>query len=363
MNKRITWSGLTLAAVALLAACQKPGDRDDTTRGYQLPAGETHLSVTFPEVGPSGNDLIRTGDGDDVLRGGAGQDRLDGGAGADTYLVDANDDGWDVIDDRAGSRIAGSIETGAYLASDAPPDDGNQGPLDAALQAQLRALLGGQLTENQEWALRYGSSLSFDLPATAGNLNALMRLDQRPLIPAHVRAAWSDSMEFNPHSAIHSLGLDALIARVSGRPALAYSILTWTDARPRPQLRFDDETLRALSADTLCLGPGVDPADLQARWATVDTADGSERALSLSWGGPGGVHVLMPEDAAPGVGIERIAFADGTAWSMDAFIASQTDLLIQAMASVPPSSAASFTPSFGATTADPFMPVIAVSAL
>ncbi|WP_322469538.1 hypothetical protein SOM08_19375 [Hydrogenophaga sp. SNF1] len=80
--------------------------------------------------------------------------------------------------------------------------------------------------------------------------------------------------------------------------------------------------MRSLDADTVRLGPGIDPGALQASWSTVDTEEGPCRALTLSWGGPGGVHVLMPEDGAiPGAGIECFEFADGTVWSMEQMVA------------------------------------------
>lgn len=266
--------------------------------------------------GGSGDDLIRAGAGDDELRGGLGNDTLVGGAGADVYVVDAMDDGWDVIDERAVPSVHVTVATWMYPRA----DSSSQWRLDPAVEAELRSL-AGKLDEEQELQLQDGSHFEFDMPATADKLNALMRLDQRPL-----------RFDASSYSAIDSPDLDGLIARVSGRPLVSYSNPYWSsDAphppnwgseAPRPPIHFDDQSLRSLDADTVRLGPGIDPGALQASWSTVDTEEGPCRALTLSWGGPGGVHVLMPEDGAiPGAGIECFEFADGTVWSMEQMVA------------------------------------------
>jgi hypothetical protein len=48
-------SFLACIAWLLLAACTKQGQAPDPTLGYQLPAGESHLTFTFPALGPSGS--------------------------------------------------------------------------------------------------------------------------------------------------------------------------------------------------------------------------------------------------------------------------------------------------------------------
>lgn len=350
------------------------GGGDDSVERPQ-PSGPTHgWSPPAPDIadwidGGAGNDVIRAGNGDDQLRGGMGRDHLEGGTGADVYVVDAMDDGWDVIDERAIERLEVRIHAGWFLNPNVPAEFARPGalwPIEAGLEAELDALaaLSLVLPDDLDWELpwRLGGQLVVTLPVTAHALNTLMRLEQRLPWPQDVSGTPIASPGYYA-SPIQSRELDQLFARWTGKPRVSDPLLDPAAPGSRPPITFDDQTLTALTADTLRFGPGVDPDAVQAQWSNVDTADGSERALSLSWGGPGGVHVLMPENPAPGVGIERIEFADGTAWSMDAFIAHQTDLLIHAMARVPPSSAAAFTPSFGATSSDPFMPVIAVSAM
>jgi Ca2+-binding RTX toxin-like protein len=253
--------------------------------------------------GGAGNDRILTGNGDDELHGGMGSDSLDGGTGVDAYVIDAMDDGWDVITDSGTSVLRVDIAIWKYL----DPE---------TLEAELRAL-AGELNEEQEQALHGHATLTFNLPATADHLNALMRLEQHPL-RSKDSLMWGDLPPFNAHTAVMSHDLDDLIARVSGQPLVPYSAILSDAYGPRPRMHFDQEVLSAVRGDTVRLGPGIDPAALQARWSTLDTDEGPRRALSLSWGGPGGVHVLMPEDGAPpGVGIERFEFADGTVWTME----------------------------------------------
>lgn len=250
--------------------------------------------------------------------------------------------------------------------------------------------LAGELDEQQDRELRDWGYLEFDMPTTADKLNALMRLDQRLLRPDLVQIL--DTTDVNFYSAIDSPGLDELIARFSGQPLVPYSNLSWGEYAPRPQTHFDDQTLSAFNADTVRLGPGIEPGALHASWSTVDTEEGPRRALSLSWGGPGGVHVLMPEDGAlPGVGIERFEFADGTVWSMEqmaslvpqapqpvvaalsewpalapgndpwqASFEAQFNNLIHAMAAFAPPPMASFTPT-GDSLAGAVAPVLAAN--
>jgi len=276
--------------------------------------------------GGSGNDRILAGEGDDELHGGMGNDHLDGGAGADVYVIDAADDGWDVVDERAVPTVGVSIRLNQFVDPRYPGSTRwGRGSPSPDLVAEIRSL-AGPLDENQERALMAGDRLGLELPATAETLNALMRLDQRPVEPWIYYLYGEIPTKGNASTAIASEDLDELIARVSGTPWVPYSAAETNTYGPRPRIHFTDDILSTLNADTVRLGAGIDPSALQARWSTVDTDDGPRRALSLSWGGPGGVHVLMPEeDALPGVGIERFEFADGTVWSMKQMLARVPD--------------------------------------
>jgi Ca2+-binding RTX toxin-like protein len=276
--------------------------------------------------GGSGSDRILAGDGDDELHGGTGNDHLDGGAGADVYVIDAADDGWDLVNEHAVPTVGVSIRLNQFVD---PRYPGNtwwgRGSPSPDLVAEIRAL-AGPLDEDQERALMAGDRLGLELPATAETLNALMRLDQRPVEPWIYYLYGEIPTKGNASTAIASEDLDDLIARVSGTPRVPYSNAETNANGPRPRIHFDDKVLSTLNADTVRLGPGIDPSALQARWSTVDTDDGPRRVLSLSWGGPGGLHVLMPEEGAlPGVGIERFEFADGTVWSMEQMLARVPD--------------------------------------
>ncbi|WP_291025866.1 calcium-binding protein [Hydrogenophaga sp.] len=270
--------------------------------------------------GGAGNDRIVAGEGDDELHGGMGSDHLDAGAGADIYVIDAVDDGWDVIDERTASTVSVSIHLQLFANPDRPKEEWWYRDADPALIAEVRAL-AGTLDAQQEQDLRDRDWIDLTLPATADTLNALMRLEEFPLKPRQYLEWARDSTAVNPHTAVLSADLDQLLARVSAQPLVSYSDFHTDRHGPRPRIRFTDDVLSALSADTVRLSPGIDPAALQAHWSTLDTDEGPRRALSLSWGGPGGVHVLMPEDGAPpGVGIERFEFADGTVWTMEQMV-------------------------------------------
>lgn len=55
MNALMKRAVLACSALVLVAACTKSEGAAESKRGYQLPPGETHLTVTFPEVRPSGS--------------------------------------------------------------------------------------------------------------------------------------------------------------------------------------------------------------------------------------------------------------------------------------------------------------------
>lgn len=251
--------------------------------------------------GGLGNDRLHGGPGDDELRGGGGADHLDGGPGADVYVVDAAEDSWDVLDDRTAPLLFVNINGDRYLA---PPP---QALWDGLMQTLLD--YGGHVD---------GMRASGYLPVTAAVLNTLMQLDALP-----VRITTDDDGWQSHYTAISSRGLDALIARMKGEPAFPYSTFgAHGEQRPRPAVVFDDATLGQLQADTVRFGLGVDPAGLQLQWTMLDTDEGERRALSISWGGPGGVHVLLTDDdALPGAGIEQFSFADGTRMSMGQMLA------------------------------------------
>lgn len=253
--------------------------------------------------GGAGNDRIYAGKGNDEVTGGSGSDYLDAGAGSDTYLVDANDDGWDVLYDRAASTVYVTMESSYY------------GRLDPQLEAEMAALLRDPVDyEGRPWSNLSNGNFGYQriagyLPVTAANLNALLDIDRRrPLLN-------NDNRDYGVK--LVSDGLDTLIAQVTGAPFIEYSDDGYGTEVRRPMVQFQDAQLISPVVDTVRLSAGVQVAALQVSWTVVATDDGQKQALAISWGGINGVHVVVPDaDSPPGVGIERFEFSDGTVWSL-----------------------------------------------
>ena len=273
--------------------------------------------------GGSGNDQIHTGAGADEISGGMGSDYLAGGAGADTYVVSADDDGWDTIYDSAAAMVHVELSASFY------------GRIDPTLEAALAALMVNPDRVSVKDHLHrddfngqplFGTySLSGDVVASVENLNALLAIDKAR--PIKEEGFWTTSWLAEPRSVLRSEGLDALIAQVSKSQFMSYDFEGNAPATEiaRPQLVFSEEDLREFQrtvSDTVHFGVGIDLASLEFSWGTTETNDGTKDVLNLSWGGVGGVRVVIPDgDAAPGVGIEQFKFADGSTLSMDQMLA------------------------------------------
>jgi hypothetical protein len=273
--------------------------------------------------GGSGNDQILTGAGADEISGGTGSDYLAGGAGADTYVVSADDDGWDTIYDSAAAMVHVEFRASFY------------GRIDPALEATLAALMVNPdrvsvkdhlHRDDFNGQLLFGTySLSGDVVASVANLNALLAIDKAR--PAKEEVFWTTSWLTDTRSVLRSEGLDALIAQVSNSQFMSYDFESNSPATEiaRPQLVFSEEDLREFQrtvSDTVRFGVGIDLASLEFSWGITETSDGTKDVLNLSWGGVGGVRVVMPDgDAAPGVGIEQFEFSDGSTLSMDQMLA------------------------------------------
>ncbi|WP_439588563.1 calcium-binding protein, partial [Hydrogenophaga sp.] len=253
--------------------------------------------------GGDGDDRIYAGLGNDEVTGGAGSDYIDAGAGSDTYVVSADEDGWDVLYDSAASTVFVELRSSYY------------GHLDPQMEAEFRALLRGAMDENELPGHGHGSYFGYDavggyLPLTAASLNALMDIDSRRPAAGQDNGAWGVTH-------IRSDGLDALIAQVTGTPLISYTYSGDGPETKRPNVQFQDQQLVSPVVDTVRFEAGVQTSALQLGWTLVATDHGQKQALSVSWGGDGGVHVVVPdEDSPPGVGIERFEFSDGTVWSL-----------------------------------------------
>ncbi|WP_159596124.1 putative Ig domain-containing protein [Hydrogenophaga sp. BPS33] len=292
----------------------------------------------------AGNDRIISGDGDDELHGGMGHDYLDAGAGSDVYGVDAQDDGWDVLVDSGMTTVEVRLHwthpnvripalEAEFLALMAPgsvsPSPDFTNPSWVQKPADLPALQLGP--GSPAWKMDYAAAIgrrnwempAFDplldfgwltgsMPLTAPNVNALMALAQK--IPAHRVLGGDGNHSLN----IVSEELSALIAKATGASS------TWLEAggldpAALAGVQMHGAQLVSPVVDTVRFGAGIDAGALHFDWSVVDTDAGKKQALSFSWGGLGGVHVVLPDandPLAPGVGIERFEFADGTVWPL-----------------------------------------------
>ncbi|MDT8992662.1 putative Ig domain-containing protein [Curvibacter sp. APW13] len=263
--------------------------------------------------GGMGNDRILAGAGADELSGGAGSDFLSGGAGADTYEVAAEDDGWDTIYDSAAATVHVDFEASYY------------GRLDQNLMDELAALMNAPVYVRDDFGV---TLLSGNVVASAQNMNALLDIDRRRPLQDEKSWKWWDPQ--NPgRSVIRSKGLDELIAQTTHRSYQEYGteLEHWepTHATQRPVLSIteaDVQLLRNAVSDVVRFGPGVDVGSLMFTWDTTETTDGTKDVLNLSWGGTGGVRVVVPDtDARAGEGIERFEFADGSVLTMQELLA------------------------------------------
>ncbi|MCX7707476.1 MAG: putative Ig domain-containing protein [Anaerolineae bacterium] len=273
--------------------------------------------------GGDGDDVIRLGAGDDELSGGNGNDYLDGGAGADVYVVSADDEGWDIVYDSAAATVYVNLDAGWY------------GILDQELADKLASLMINPMrmvysegiifatTEPGSARVYATRAVSGDVAVTAANLNALLAIDRaRPDRGKSVPGSWDSESR----SILWSDGLDSLIASATNSPLVTYGFDYSTGVEVlRPAITFTDGLPRAFSStcsDTVRFGVGVSLADLQLTWGVVELDDATQQVLNISWGGPGGVRVVVPELGAPvGIGIEQFEFADGTRLSMDQMMA------------------------------------------
>jgi Ca2+-binding RTX toxin-like protein len=283
--------------------------------------------------GGAGNDTIALGGGNDDISGGSGSDYLDGGSGGDTYVVDSSDDGWDTIYDNAKAVIHVELISSYY------------GYLDIDLTNRLRSLLTtitfdsrdgyvqGDGWENApEWYWEGGEDqqykLSGTLVVTAENINALLQIDRdRPLFDRTVYG------QVFSRSSISSTGLDRLIATIPGpayqRDGGGTSFgnappSDWPTGPLSPAITVTAEHLAsslAAVSDTIRFSSGIDAASLQIGWSVTESPDGTQDVMLISWGGQGGIKVVMPNADEPGVGIENFDFADGTHLTMAQMLA------------------------------------------
>lgn len=90
----------------------------------------------------------------------------------------------------------------------------------------------------------------------------------------------------------------------------------WDTVHDRAALADEADPLSPV-LDTVRFGGGVTPQALQLAWTMVSTDDGQKQALAISWGGAGGVRVVVPPiGVSPGMGIERFEFADASVWTL-----------------------------------------------
>lgn len=238
--------------------------------------------------GGAGDDVVRLGAGDDELSGGSGTDILDGGAGADTYVVSADDDGWDTIIDRAQSRVRADLNVGYGGV-----------PLDPFIQA-FESITGSTMT-------RYGDYMAQGtgrVELTRANLAALVQLQDLVRVTEAQGQAPQGGLSFYGRLTLPGRVQEVLDRLSSEGHGFA------SDA--------DVFGLLGGAIDVVRFGPGVSSSALRVERIEIALDDGSNTpGVAISWtsanGERAGVRVALdPARAVSGYGIERFEFADGT---------------------------------------------------
>ncbi|MGE4237665.1 putative Ig domain-containing protein [Hydrogenophaga sp.] len=240
--------------------------------------GTAHIDGT----GNAQNNVLIGNAGNNLLDGAAGADRMEGGLGDDTYVVD---DYEDEVVEHAG--------------------EGNDMVLSGTSFALGDNLEGLTLT-GSEGLSGQGNALNNLLIGNAGDNYLMGDAGDDTLLGG----AGEDYL----HGGDGSDHLDG------GAGADVYALDAadpgWDTIYDGTAMTDEVDPLSAV-VDTVRFGSGVTPQALQMAWTVVDTDDGQQLALSISWGGAGGAHVVVPDSDAPqGVGVERFEFSNGTVWTL-----------------------------------------------
>lgn len=282
------------------------GAGNDTVLSQVVQLGSfAYANVTGNWIdGGAGNDVVRSGGGDDEISGGVGTDSLDGEFGADTYVVSADDDGWDTIYDTGYDVIDVSL---SYSIGDAEENVNlNMAPLSAVAN-----LASGPVNWNFG-RLGKVEGVSVQIVATASNLNALLAIarDRQPK-----PGQWGQSPAFS------APGLENLVTRSSGKLCV---IGASPDIDLNTDYVFSEAGLAGLVQDTVRFEAGIDRSKLALAWGTTETISGTVEVLMISWGEPGGVKIPVGDTMSSignGQGIEKFEFSDGTVMSLEQMLA------------------------------------------
>lgn len=302
---------------------------DQQTAGGDLIHGSSLADVV--QAG-SGNDTVITGGGDDVIEGGLGDDDLQGGAGADTYIYNLGD-GDDIITDSDSSSEASvkdRLVFGAGISASniifSPASDSRR-----SLRIGFSGAAGSVTIINQDPSnagietIMFADGTSMDLTQIMARFVSEQQSAGRDLINGSIFA----------DTVVAGAG-DDIITTGSGNDDLTGGVgndeLTGGDGIDTYRYALGDgddiiSDANSSSGDKLVFAAGINPADILL---DPDPTNGAN--MRISFAGELG-SILVVNQWSSTQGIERIEFADGTAW-IAADIAAQYALGVARMAGV-----------------------------
>ncbi|BAM91984.1 putative calcium binding hemolysin protein [Bradyrhizobium oligotrophicum S58] len=293
----------------------------------QMAAGATSITGFDQNndviIGTSGNDTLSGLGGNDTLTGGAGNDTLDGGSGSDTYIYNAGDGNDTITDNTAfdGSNdrlVLGAGLTPANLVISRSGSDVTLSFSDQAGSIRMVAFDSGAnvgleqvvFGDGTVWSKQQLESAYIAQQMAAG-ATSITGFDQNNDVIIGTSGNDTLSSLGGNDTLTGGAGNDTLDGG-SGSDTYIYNAGDGNDT-------ITDNTAFDGSNDRLVLGAGLTPANL------VISRSGSD--VTLSFSDQAGSIRMVAFDSGANVGLEQVAFGDGTVWSKQqlesAYIAQQ----------------------------------------
>jgi Ca2+-binding RTX toxin-like protein len=313
--------------LARIAAVQRPPQPVIGTEGDDTLTGD---ALTNPLIGLGGSDVLSGGPGDDYLYGGPGNDTLAGGPGSDIYLFDAGDGADLVVDEATLARFtdmadravvelltqAGALNL-VYFAPGIAPEGIRLGVAPDTLVVTHGAA-------GVELRIRgFDAADALGLHAIKGF--GFASLVETPPVPGQPPQPPTPTINFVSYVDLLARGFD--IVGTTGA-----DILSGTNLADRFFCGPGDDTLRGGAGNdryVYALGSGQDRIeDFDATPGNVDVlvmetgiapdaVQLSRTADTIVLRLDGSSSIAVQWDRAAGAVIERVEFADGTAWSAE----------------------------------------------
>jgi len=267
--------------------------------------------------GNDGDDSLNGGDGNDLLIGGSGFDRLYGGAGGDRYL--AAGEGFDIIADSGEDldRYRAAYYSIANFPDLVLREDAGGRYVDQDVDIYGLIAGGGRPSQSEV-------QLVFDTPED-GLAHALEspRYALQIARAEYVRMLRGDGPPTDPNGngpdyyARYMRQLEAQIGFEQGRYLRRFTYVE--PLPPLPPIAGNDHAAiepyyDVMWVDTIALAAGWSLANLMV---STDVVDGEAETLYLDRPDGAGVTIALARGTDPiGTGVERFAFADGSAYTI-----------------------------------------------